>query len=97
MNLLTTATIIAALAAPAMAAPVCVPRQEMIDGLAGKYTEARQAVGLSAKNHVLELFTSPGGSWTATITRADGMSCIVDHGDNFEFVPGAPPPEGDPT
>ena len=37
---------------------------------------------------LLELFaTADGATWTALVTRANGMSCVVMNGDSWQYTP----------
>lgn len=98
------AAILAMLALAVFAAPAaaqgmqhCAPRDAVVGRLAEKYGETRQAVGLGARNTVMEVFASGAtGSWTITMTMATGVTCLVASGQNFEALSEALPPEGDP-
>ncbi|WP_255564168.1 hypothetical protein [Mameliella sp. CS4] len=74
----------------------CAPRDQVIDRLATKYGETRQSMGLGANNAVMEVFASiESGSWTITVTMANGITCLVASGQSFEELAEALPPEGD--
>lgn len=74
----------------------CAPRDQVIDRLATKYGETRQSMGLGANNAVMEVFASiDSGSWTITVTMANGITCLVASGQSFEELAEALPPEGD--
>ncbi|SNS80990.1 hypothetical protein [Antarctobacter heliothermus] len=74
----------------------CAPRHEVVDRLAAKFGETRQSMGLGANNAVMELFASPdSGSWTITVTMANGITCLVASGQAFEELAEALPPKGD--
>jgi hypothetical protein len=38
---------------------------------------------------VLELFASKTGSWTMVITNADGRSCLLAAGENWDMIQAA--------
>lgn len=81
---------------PAVSAPNCAPRQMVVDRLAGKFGETRQAMGLGANNAVVEVFASEtSGSWTITVTSASGMTCLVASGQAYETLTEILPPPGD--
>ena len=85
---------LAALAQPSN----CAPRDQVVQRLAEGYGESRQAIGLGANNAVVEVFTSPDtGSWTITVTMANGMTCLVASGQAFETLAEALPAMGDDT
>ena len=56
-----------------------------MDNLSTKYGEPRQSVGLAADNALVEIFASNAtGSWTITVTKAAGLTCLVASGRAFE-------------
>lgn len=84
-------------AAPAAAAQ-CGPRDAVLAHLAGKYRETRQSVGLAANSMVMEVFASrETGSWTITVTSAQGVTCLVASGQGFEAVAEELPAKGAPA
>ena len=93
MKNLIAALTIAAFATPAMAAERCGPRPAVLEHLADKYGESRRTIGMMGNGAVLEIFASTtNGTWTATVTRPDGMTCLVASGTAFEGF--LPTPEG---
>lgn len=71
----------------AIAAPiVCGERSEVIKTLAKAYKENPTAMGLAAGGGMLEVFSSPAGSWTILVTDVNGLSCIVSAGENWEAI-----------
>lgn len=82
----------------AQAAQNCAPRETVVERLAAKYGETRQSMGLGNNNAVMEVFASPAsGSWTITVTMANGVTCLVASGQAFEELAEALPPLGDPA
>jgi hypothetical protein len=80
------------------AAPQCGPRAAVLDQLASKYRETRRGVGIAANQGVMELFASAEtGSWTITVTLADGRMCLVASGEGFEPVAEELPAKGSPA
>ncbi len=74
----------------------CAPRDTVVERLADKYGETRQSMGLGANNAVMEIFASvASGSWTITVTMANGVTCLVASGQAFEELAEALPPKGD--
>lgn len=85
------------IAAPAQQAP-CGPRDAVVAQLAAKYGESRRSVGLAANNTVVEVYASvQTGSWTITVTTAQGMTCLVASGQHFQPVEDDLPPQGSPA
>lgn len=73
----------------------CAPREVVIDRLATKFGEARQSIGLGANNSLVEVFAAQNtGTWTITVTMANGLTCLVASGQNFETLAEAEPKEG---
>jgi hypothetical protein len=82
----------AATDASAQSSRNCGPRIAVVERLAEGYGETRQSVGLGANNAVVEVFASEEtGSWTITITRPGGLTCLVASGQAFEEVAEALP------
>lgn len=76
----------------------CAPRQMVVDRLASKYGETRRSMGLGANNAVVEIFASEeSGSWTITITSANGVTCLVASGQAFEELKEVLPTPGKDT
>jgi hypothetical protein len=74
----------------------CAPRDKVVERLASQYGETRQSMGLGANNAVMEVFASlESGSWTITVTMANGITCLVASGQAFEELAEALPPKGD--
>ncbi len=66
-----------------------IDRSEAVDRLAGQYSEAPVAMGLSSTGGVIELFTSAdGATWTLVLTMPSGLSRLVAHGEGWVSVPG---------
>lgn len=81
--------------APAQA-PSCAPRAVVVDRLADGYGETRQSIGLGARGAVYEVFASiETGTWTITVTSANGLTCLIASGQAFESLADALPPKGD--
>lgn len=73
----------------------CAPRDIMIARLAERYGETRQAIGLGGPDTVMELFAAPAtGSWTITVTTANGLTCLMAAGQAFESLSDPLPAKG---
>ena len=78
-------------ATPAVAAPQCAPRPQVLEVLADRYGEGRRAIGLAADGSVMEIFASASGTWSLTVTLPDGRTCLVASGSAFEAMDETPP------
>jgi hypothetical protein len=74
---------------PAAAQMMCAERSEIARELKSRYTEQAVAFGITADGQVMELFSSPRGSWTMLVTFPDGRSCLVSHGEDWQKLPPA--------
>lgn len=88
--------LVAMLAGPAVAqSRNCAPRETVVQRLAEGYGETRRSIGLGADNAVIEVFASEAsGSWTITVTGANGITCLIASGQAFEAIAETPPPPG---
>ncbi|SFK83459.1 hypothetical protein [Shimia haliotis] len=74
----------------------CAARETVIQRLADRYGETRQALGLAQQGAVFEMFASENsGSWTITVTMPNGTTCLVASGQAYEELAEALPPQGD--
>lgn len=65
----------------------CAERDMVVERLATGYGESRQSIGLGADGTVVEVFASlETGSWTITVTRAGGPTCLVASGQAFQLL-----------
>lgn len=76
---------IAAFVAAVLAA--CQPTAEAHKQLEQQFNEQRISASLNVKGNILEVWSSPTGSWTALITKPDGMSCVLDYGTGVATFP----------
>ena len=91
-------TMLATLTSPAFAENPrnCGPREIVVDRLADGYGETRQSMGLGANNSVVEVFASDEtGTWTITVTAANGVTCLVASGQSFEGLSEQLPAKGE--
>lgn len=63
----------------------CGDRSAIVERLASQYGETRQSIGLGSNNAVVEVFASQtSGTWTITVTLANGKTCLMATGQAFE-------------
>jgi hypothetical protein len=64
---------------------ICADRGEMLRRLQIEYGAVRQGAGLRGPEAVMEVWAVPAtGDWTLVQSYADGQSCIVAIGENWE-------------
>lgn len=65
----------------------CAEHGAVVESLASRYGESRVSIALGSDNSVVETFVnSESGSWTITVTRPGGPTCLVAAGQNFELT-----------
>ena len=84
-------------AAPRAAPPQCAEHDAVATALSRQFSEQPHAIGLAQDATVMELYASPAGTWTLTVTLPTGMTCLVASGDNFETTAPAQVASGDPA
>lgn len=63
----------------------CAAHQAVVERLADRYGESRQSIGIGTDNSVIEVFASiDTGTWTITMTRPGGPTCLVAAGQSFQ-------------
>ena len=87
------AVFMAALVAMPVAAqsPQCGVRSEVIAALADGFGEARHMQGITRDGVLMEVFgNAQTGTWTVTVTTAQGVMCVVSEGEAFGLLDEAP-------
>lgn len=77
------------------ASQACIPTAQAYEALSKRHGESRIVAALSSRGTFLEVWASSSGSWSALVTRPDGLSCIVDAGQGVTTF--AITPAGDPA
>lgn len=79
----------------AFATPQCDTRDRINGLLADSYGETRRAMGITGTSTVMELYASDStGTWTITLTLADGRMCLMASGQGFEALDDPLPARG---
>lgn len=79
----------------AHANPQCDTRDRVVQLLADRYGETRRSIGIAGDNAVMELYAADeSGTWTITVTMADGQMCLMASGVGFEAVSDPLPTRG---
>lgn len=71
----------------AQAQAMCGERSAVLGNLEKMYSETPVSMGLSGNGAVIEVLTSPSGSFTIILTRPNGLSCVMAAGENWEDLP----------
>ncbi len=79
--------LIAFAAVSAQAEQICGERTKLMLHLEQKFSDQPIAMGLTTKGAVLEVLTSPSGSWTFLVTEPSGRTCMVASGESWETLP----------
>jgi hypothetical protein len=75
-------------------ATICGQRDQIVQQLETRFGESVRSVGLAGPNRMVEVFASDEtGSWTITVTSANGLTCLMAAGRHFEAM--APASQGD--
>lgn len=69
---------------PAQAQVVCGGRHDIVMQLAQAFQERQDGYGVVSKATIVEIYVSPGGSWTMLVTDVTGRSCILAAGEGWE-------------
>jgi hypothetical protein len=63
----------------------CAQRQAFVEKLSSVFHETQEAVGVINGQTILEIFISPQGkTWTVIATGADGYSCLLYSGKDWQ-------------
>ena len=75
----------------AHAGPPCADRDTIVAKLRTDYSETAGSRGLTTGGGVIEIFSSPQGSWTILLTMpgvgGSLVTCLVAHGESWETLP----------
>jgi hypothetical protein len=61
----------------------CGERSTVISSLKEDYKEVQEAIGLSNGGGLIEIFVSPRGSFSITITNPSQITCIISAGEHW--------------
>lgn len=67
--------------------PQCAPRIKLLESLSKNYDEAPVSMGVTNSGSLIEILTSPAGSWTILVTVPGGPTCLVSSGDGWRDSP----------
>ena len=66
---------------------ICNTHEKITAGLKQNFGEDVQAIGITSVGALIEIYTSPLGTWTVVLTIPNGPSCIIADGVDFQIVP----------
>ncbi len=73
---------------------LCAERNVIVDTLTDRYGEQVHGMGLAHQNRIVEVYVSEEtGTWTITVTSADGTTCLMAAGQHFAQM--LPQPSGE--
>lgn len=77
------------IASPALADPVCMPREELIAKLDRNYSERNMARGMEVRGGIVEVYVSPSGTWTMVVIPPTGgalQACLIAAGTDWKMI-----------
>lgn len=77
------ALLLFAFPAAAQQRQLCAPRAALVERLSQDFGEAPFASGIDGGGNLMEILSSPKGSWTLLIVRPDKIACIVGSGEGW--------------
>lgn len=66
---------------------ICNTHEKITAGLKQNFGEDVQAIGITSVGALIEIYTSPHGTWTVVLTIPNGPSCLIADGVDFQIVP----------
>jgi hypothetical protein len=82
-TLLIVGMLLAASSASAQQRQLCAPREALLEKLAQEFGEAPRASGIDGGGNLMEILTSPSGTWTLLIVMPAKRACIVGSGEGW--------------
>jgi hypothetical protein len=67
--------------------PPCASRDQIVERLAAQFGERPVSVAVTVTGDLLELLTSPQGSWSIIVTKAGGPTCLMSAGEGWRGAP----------
>ena len=67
----------------------CGDHAQITDRLGEEYAELRIGIGRIDDGRLIEIFASPGGTWTLLVTWPNGATCLFAWGDGWQGLPRA--------
>lgn len=73
--------------------PACAMRETYVELLALEYHEHQAGGGLNGAGALIELWVAKDGSWTLTLSQANGFTCVITDGEAWDPLPDPKPQE----
>ncbi len=73
-------------AAAALGQTICGSRDQVLKQLGSQYQEAPVGIGLASNGTIVELLTSPTGTWTLLVTPPRGPTCLMGTGEGWQAI-----------
>ena len=65
---------------------ICATHEKIAAGLKQNFGEEVQAIGITSVGALIEIYTSPHGTWTVVLTIPNGPSCLIADGADFQIM-----------
>lgn len=65
----------------------CATHADVSAALKKRFGEEAVVIGITSRGELIELYSSPKGTWTVVLTSTAGLSCIFSEGTDLEFIP----------
>ncbi len=65
---------------------LCGKHADVVASLEKAHAEKQVAIGLAGNGSVIEVFSSPDGGFTITMTQPEGLSCLVAAGEGWQNI-----------
>lgn len=62
---------------------LCAPRQALLEKFAQEFGEVPFSGGIDGAGNLMEILTSPKGTWTLLLVRPDKIACILGSGESW--------------
>jgi hypothetical protein len=66
---------------------LCSSHDAVMQTLNRKFAEKTVSMGLANNGTVVEVLSSPDGSWTIVMTAPNGVTCLLAAGDHWQSLP----------
>lgn len=66
---------------------LCSTHDAVMQTLNAKFAEKTVSMGLANNGTVVEVLSSPDGSWTIVMTAPNGLACLLAAGDYWQNLP----------